>query len=442
MSPKTGNSEGGTSPVVGTITLVTVVITVSGTVGYMATNLETPTDPPFLELDFEEGNEGEKEFYLYHVGGDSIPVNEISLKTENSTLSDLASVSYSGSDNVFDPGERIEVDNTEFSGSIEVKIVHPPSNSLLAKSEINISRGKRAIWNVTENPVYEGENRAYYPTVTKIENYHMWYTDKKSGKYVIRKTVSDDGKSWEDSKLCENLTGTPNHSVVVNTGPKESPVYRIWYFDAYPRAEYDENAFRTAFSTDGIHWENDTQCENLFDGGVEGDWYSSYGPGDVIYNQDGYNTIDHSDPMGNKFVMYYDIATMNINPSETEVTAMAYSADGIHWHRYGNESIIKTGESGTWDDNYVYVRSVIETEDGYEAWYSGGAKSSHEGIGNLTSEDGINWARDDKNPVLYKDDPNAPEWRDERTYTPSVLLENGVYKMWFSGEYVIGYATK
>ncbi|MFP4005209.1 MAG: hypothetical protein ACLFUR_00620 [Candidatus Hadarchaeia archaeon] len=343
-----------------------------------------------------------------------------------------------------DPGERIIVDNIDFSENTKVKAIHESSDSLLASSEMNIAgRERKKAWKVRENPVFEGENRAYYPAVLKIENnYQMWYTDKEAGEYVIKKTTSNEGVSWSEAISCEGLAGQPNHSVVTNTGTENSPRFRVWYSDAssWP---YNENSFRTAVSTDGVKWENDVQCENLFDGGDTGEWYSSYGSGDIIYNPEEHEGIDHSDPMGNKFVLYYDIATQNVvDPNESEVTALAYSDDGIHWHRYGNKPIIQSGENGTWDDNYTYVRGVIETQNGYEAWYSSGAKGSNEGIGHLTSKNGIEWTRDDENPILHKEDPNAPSWRDEKTYTPVVIKEGDIYKMWFSGNYVIGFATK
>ena len=296
-----------------------------------------------------------------------------------------------------------------------------------------------------DNPVFDGINRAYYPRVLAIDGtYHMWYTDTDSaGNYQVGYTTSADGISWETADMVTGLTGTPNHVVVVNVGTEASPHYRIWYANAavWP---YNVDLFRTAESDDGINWCNDVSIgADLFDGGVAGWWYGSYGPGAVLYNPDGYATINDIDPMGNKYVMYYDIATMNCIPGETESTALAYSADGINWYSYGDKPIILSGPDGAWDSYYTYVWSVIKDNGEYHAWYSGGKTDSNDGIGYLHSSDGLTWIRE-PNPVLHVNDAGAPEWRQKRTYTPNVIKEGDTYKMWFSGvgsDYSIGYAT-
>ncbi len=67
------------------------------------------------------------------------------------------------------------------------------------------------------------------------------------------------------------------------------------------------------------------------------------------------------------------------------------------------------------------------------------------GIGYATSPDGIDWERDENNPIFHRDD--GVDWRDERTYCPAVLKDGNSYKMWFAGKdeetdyYSIGYAT-
>jgi hypothetical protein len=77
-------------------------------------------------------------------------------------------------------------------------------------------------------------------------------------------------------------------------------------------------------------------------------------------------------------------------------------------------------------------------------WYSGGQTKSHEGIGYAYSSDGLNWTRSTSNPIMHWN--NGVLWRNERTYTPVVMKDGDLYKMWFSGKdtsgnYAIGYAT-
>jgi len=310
-------------------------------------------------------------------------------------------------------------------------------------------------WEVYETPVFDGINRAYYPTILKVnKTYRMWYTDEKEGLYSVGYTTSKDGLTWGEPTMVNGLTGQPNHAVVVNIGKESQPYYRIWYADAsvWP---YVINLFRTAESEDGINWTNDEIMHSdppFFTHTWPSDcFYGSYGPGAVLYNPKGYAKINDNDPMGNKYVMYYNVYTWC--QGTTEGTALAYSADGINWKRYGTMPVIMAegdNNPSAWDAGYLYAWTVLKLKNSYQMWYSGGILDSNDGIGYAYSEDGINWIKDTENPVLHVDDADAQIWRKDRTFTPLVLKEGNSYKMWFSardGEtvgsnsYVIGYAT-
>lgn len=311
---------------------------------------------------------------------------------------------------------------------------------------INTRGVDNTIWEeYSGNPVFAGVDRAYYPNVLKIDGiYHMWYTDTLGGSYVVGYTTSNDGLTWSNAIMATGLTGTPNHIVVINVETH----YRIWYANAsvWP---YDPDLFRTAESIDGITWTNDEimmqdPTAPLFTNVYGTWWYGSYGPGAVLYDPVGYETINDDDPMGNKYVMYYDVYSWHEGTQEN--TALAYSADGIYWKRYGTMPVIMAegdNNPSAWDAGYLYAWTVLELEDGYHMWYSGGISNSNDGIGYAYSDDGIIWIKDAENPMLHVDDTSAPEWRTDRTYTPLVLKEGNAYKMWFSGKgsgYAIGYA--
>jgi hypothetical protein len=144
--------------------------------------------------------------------------------------------------------------------------------------------------------------------------------------------------------------------------------------------------------------------------------------------------------------MYYDGTT-----GGDEAIGLGFSSDGITWTGYDADDDGKadpvldgTYTSGDWDYNYVSRATIIKNaDDDYEMWYSGGVGTMNHGIGYATSPDGINWTRDEDNPIFHKDD--GVGWRDSRTYCPAVLKDGSAYKMWFagkdSGDYSIGYAT-
>ena len=309
------------------------------------------------------------------------------------------------------------------------------------------------------NPVFGqalGDPKAYYPSVCYDPNefsnhgisakYKMWYG---TGSSSVGLAISDDGITWTDQGL---VTGSVNYHCKVLYDPDgfgaSGYYYKMWYADpaVWP---FSEQTIRYAESVDGAQWVNDvpiTQDESqpLITGNYEW-WYGSYGPGTMLYHPVGYDDWHDGDPMGHKYVMYYNVAPQNCIPGETEATALAYSLNGIHWKRYGDQPVLLSGPDDAWDSYYVYAWTVIKEDEYYHMWYSGGATASHEGIGNAISMDGINWTVNPDNPIFHIDDGIA--WRNARTYTPSVLKVDETYRMWFAGkddlesDYSIGYAT-
>lgn len=138
--------------------------------------------------------------------------------------------------------------------------------------------------------------------------------------------------------------------------------------------------------------------------------------------------------------MYYDATSGGY-----EQIALGYSADGIAWTLYGTGPVVPKGAVGTWDSSYVAIGSTVIKGNFWTLWYSGGVSASNEGVGCATSVDGLEWVKCHNNPLMSKADGVA--WRNSRTYTPKIIRDGSVYKMWFTGRdtatgnYAIGYAT-
>ncbi len=266
---------------------------------------------------------------------------------------------------------------------------------------------------------------------------------------------SVDGLAWSAPAVVTGLVGSqPSHAVVVNVGTDDAPSYRIWYGDGASWPSSDD-CFRTAVSADGLSWSGDTvigqdpaagllRTDNTSDPAFQ--WrFGTYGPGAVLFNPSGYATLNTGDPMGNRYVMYYDGYTRYWLTGVQEVTMLAVSADGVYWSRYGNGPVFNaSGGSTVWDGQFAYTWSVVKYASEYHLWYSGGIGQSYEGIGYAYSSDGLAWTRA-PDPIMHISDPGVPPWRNGRTYTPCVLREGGLYKMWFSGRtgssYRLGYAV-
>ncbi len=110
------------------------------------------------------------------------------------------------------------------------------------------------------------------------------------------------------------------------------------------------------------------------------------------------------------------------------------------WDKYVNNPILEPGPE-VWDLIHVLDPFVIN-DDSYKMWYTGQTNLYNQ-IGYATSSNGLNWTKNNSNPVLVAG--SATAWDDAGVSNPSVLFDNGIYKMWYTGVtnsiYQIGYAT-
>lgn len=125
----------------------------------------------------------------------------------------------------------------------------------------------------------------------------------------------------------------------------------------------------------------------------------------------------------------------------------ATSTDGIHWTRYGGNSVFK-GKPGAWDASNVALPSVLQDGSLLHMWYLT-ATADGDKFGYATSGDGINWDRH-PSPVFQS---KAGGWYRDGVFPGTVIKEKETFKMWFSGsigslrqsspttENSIGYAT-
>ena len=110
----------------------------------------------------------------------------------------------------------------------------------------------------------------------------------------------------------------------------------------------------------------------------------------------------------------------------------ATSPDGINWTKDSlNNPVMEPGSAGEWDEMEINNASVLIKDNIYHMWYSGVDFFDDNRIGYATSLDGINWTKDSLNPVL--DHGNPGSWDDEEVMHPFVILENDTLKMYYNG---------
>jgi hypothetical protein len=107
---------------------------------------------------------------------------------------------------------------------------------------------------------------------------------------------------------------------------------------------------------------------------------------------------------------------------------------GNKWQAYTNNPILSPGPPGSWDAGALETMTVVKVADRYHMYYEGWARGSNNGlgaiqIGHATSRDGVHWKKDPANPVLPKG--TGSDGDRGGTWDPSVIYENGLFKLWY-----------
>ncbi len=178
---------------------------------------------------------------------------------------------------------------------------------------------------------------------------------------------------------------------------KENNMYKMWYNGL---ASGGVAYVFYATSVDGIDWNR--RASPVLYPGNEGDWDSGRaGPGPVIKIDNTYYMYYHS-------WQYY---------SDMWGIGLATSTDGINWTKYPQP--VLTG--GDWD-YHLMATSIVRKNNLYYMYYSGGTDYR---IGLAISSDGISWTKSSTTPIITP----TLTWEQNSTGYPSVIIENGLFKM-------------
>lgn len=91
---------------------------------------------------------------------------------------------------------------------------------------------------------------------------------------------------------------------------------------------------------------------------------------------------------------------------------------------------VMEGRAEAWDQPGAFVPQVIADGDTLYMWYAAGNASEGARKGYATSVDGIHW--DLRAGPVMETGP-AGIWNEDIMWPGSVLKEDGVFKMWFTG---------
>ncbi|MBD3289182.1 T9SS type A sorting domain-containing protein [candidate division KSB1 bacterium] len=204
----------------------------------------------------------------------------------------------------------------------------------------------------------------------------------------------------------------------------DGEMYRMWYSGAL-----QENTYRIgyAISSDGVNWMKDA-INPVLDVGAPNtfDSINLWLPY-VLFN-------------GTNYEMWYSGGLTSSG------IGYATSSDPVSWIRQSASPVLDKGASGAWDDSYAFLPVVLQSDTLYQMWYTGRSASGIRQTGYANSSDGMNWSKNQNNPVLPAGD--AGSWDANAAAASSVIFENGQYHMWYHGDInsdltgvAIGYAT-
>jgi len=251
--------------------------------------------------------------------------------------------------------------------------------------------------------------------------YHMWYMGYDGNYTRIGYATSSDGLHWsayENNPVLDvGSPGSWDESWI--TYPYviyDDTTFHMWYSGVQGTVPGPSHLWKErigyATSPDGITW---TKYENnpVLDIGTPGAW------------------DDHNIDVGS---VYFDGETYHLwyGGSKADLiirTGCATSADGINWTRYENNPVLGLGD---WDHTRVHQARIIFDGEHYHMFYGGGDYFTWR-IGHATSINGISWEKDPDNPVLNVGESGS--WEDYYVAVPSVMIDtvNSKYRMWYTG---------
>ena len=261
----------------------------------------------------------------------------------------------------------------------------------------------------------------------------------------------------------------------------DNMLYKMWYTGR--DGGIGDFAIGYATSTDGITWTK--YAGNPVITGSAGQWDANVLTGDVVFDGSKYriwywgfgelaggvysigyatstNGITWTKYVGNpiitppvsefdsRFILCPTVISNNghfkmwlpwMDDSGTWSIVNITSTDGISWSNQSNP-VLQNGPLGSWDGSSVVCPDVVIDNGTYRMWYSGEDAFRTEGIGQASSPDGISWTKSSNNPVLGGGVPGSWDWDVRHS---SVILEDKAYKMWYEGSQfpwnsLIGYA--
>lgn len=218
----------------------------------------------------------------------------------------------------------------------------------------------------------------------------------------------------------------------------EDGIFKMWYAHGYLVGGTPRVRTEYAISQDGLHWE--WQCVSL-DVGAENAWDRTTAETPFVLRDDAETDA------ARRYKMWYSGSNDALEGGDYGI-GLAFSPDGRVFTKIsaresplGEKGRVMRAGRADGDVQALADPTVIRKDGIYHMWYTTGMVDAPEVvIGYATSPDGVHWTKYSGNPVLR---PNR-KWEKGRSWIvsscvqPTVLYENGEYRMWYASFLELG----
>jgi len=108
---------------------------------------------------------------------------------------------------------------------------------------------------------------------------------------------------------------------------------------------------------------------------------------------------------------------------------VARSNDGIQWSKLRRNPVLEEGAEGMFDENGLGEPAVWQSHGRWWMLYTGRDRREFRRIGLAESRDGVAWKRYSEAPVFAGPEP----WNSKVVCDPSVEVQGGVVRVWYGG---------
>jgi len=206
--------------------------------------------------------------------------------------------------------------------------------------------------------------------------------------------LSPDPHTWEGNYIAANGAAAMHAGQI-----------RYWYV----AGPMEHPSIGLARSNDGREWHKESQP--VVTPGPYQSW-DEYGVADPY--------IVRIDPY---FYLYY----LGQDRAHRQRLGVARSTDGIHFQKLRANPILEIGANGAFDDDALGEPAVFADRGFYWMLYTGRDVSHIRRLGLARSTDGVHFT---KLSVVFA---GTESWNSKVLCDPTVLVENGIIRVWFGG---------